>query len=246
MRIGKLLIIGLFLIFYFLLAGSVKASLVNVGQEGDVIVKVLSSEDSIALEIPQSDYLEVKNIAKEIPDPESKISLDKNEGEIMLKVATKSGEKSLDVTNYEDEVIEIEERPQTKKVAISIVDNKFVIKQGGVSAITDYEINIDPASARLTLVTKSGLKFLSILPRQAVETMLRSKLVNRLNRQDRFEITEEKGGELAYVVSGEKTFNVFELFEYAIPVVARVSASTGEILEIEQPEWLNSLNFLFV
>jgi hypothetical protein len=242
----KIAVFVLFIASYFLLPGSTKASLVRVGESGDVIVKVLSSEDSIALEIPQSDYLEVKNIAKEIPDPESKISLVKDNGEIMLKVATKSGEKSLDVTNYEDEVIEIEERPQTKKVAISITDNKFIIKQGGVSAVTDYEINIDPASARLTLATKSGLKFLSILPRQAVETMLRSKLVSRLNRQDRFEITEEEGGELAYVVSGEKTFNVFQLFEYAVPVVARVSASTGEILEIEQPQWLNKLNFLFV
>lgn len=232
-----------FLIF-FLTSPLVHASLVTIDKEGRVIVKVLSVEDSIELEIPRREFLEVKNIVAETPDPDAKISLAKEDGRVQLNVSTSSGYKSLDVTNYKDDIVEIEERPAVERLTISILADKFTIEQAGVVAETDYEINIDPQTAGLTLETPTGFRYLSILPRQATEVVLRSRYINRIEGQGKLVISEE-GRELLYKVSGERVINLFNIVEYSVPVSARVSASTGEVLSVEQPTWLRVLGFLF-
>ncbi len=235
------------LIFLFASKNQTLASLVVVGSDGEVTMTVLSVEDSIELEIPRAEYLEVKNVAESAPDQDAKISLFKKDGKVNLNVSTNSGDKSLDVTNYKDAVIEIEKRPQAEKITIGILGENFTISQRGVVVETDYEINIDPKSADLTLSTPSGLRYLSILPRQAVDTILRSNTINRITRQNKVFLVEQNGGgDLSYKVSGEKVINLFDLFEYSVPVTSYVSASTGEILSTEQPEWLRVLGFLFV
>ncbi|MCH7641106.1 hypothetical protein IID22_02845, partial [Patescibacteria group bacterium] len=246
MKLFKLL---LFLFLAFLIfatsAQVTRASLVTIDKEGKVVINVLSAEESIELEIPRRDYLEVKNIAEVTPDPDAKISLLRVNGKVKLNISTSSGDKSLDVTNYKGEIVEIEERPAVERIAISVLGDKFEIVQRGVVAITTYEINIDPQTARITLETPSGLRFLSILPRQAVDITLQAKYINRIGGQDKLDLKEE-GGDLSYVVHGDKVINPFDLFEYNVPVKVYVSASTGEILSVDQPTWLRILGFLFV
>ena len=232
-------------LFLLLISSSVFASLVVVQKDGKVVLNVLSIEDTVELEIPRRDYLEVKSIAQEIPDPGSKISLARKDGKVTLRVSTKSGEKSLDVTNYKDEIVEIEERPALERVRIGVSGDFFTIEQRGVLAKTDYEINIDPESAGITLTTPSGLRFLSLLPYQAAETALRAKIINRLGDKDSVVIKEE-GQELSYELAGERVINFFNVFEYSVPVKTKISASTGEVLSIEQPTWLKVLGFLFI
>lgn len=234
------------LVFFVFTTQNVEASLVFIDKDGEVIIKVLSSEDSVELEIPQRDYLEVKDVVDEMPESNAKISLKKDGEEIKLNVSTSSGDKSLDVTNFRENVIEIEERAEAEKIFIGIEDGKFSIKQRGIVAQTDFEINIDPATAGLTLTTPSGLKFLSVLPRQAADSIFRSKLINKIPFGEKLEILELDGRDLAYVISGEKVVNVFNMFEYSIPVTIKVSASTGEILTIDEPSWLKIFGFLFV
>lgn len=234
--------VSLFIFSTFLTTAS--ASLVAIDEGGQIIINVLSAEESVELEIPRVDYLEVKNIAEGDPDPDAKISLLKDDGKIKLVVSTSLGDKSLDVTNYNDEIVEIEERPAVKKLAISVIGDSFEIVQRGVVAVTSYEINIDPGTARLTLETPSGLRFLSILPRQAVDIALQTRYINRIGGQDRLDIKEEES-ELSYIVSGDKVINLFDIYEYKVPVKAVISASTGEVLSVEQPTWLRILGFLF-
>lgn len=233
------------LVFLSLATTTALASLVVVDSKGKVIIKVLSVEDSVELEIPRRDFLEIKDIADETPDPEAKISLAKIDGKVSLKVSTSSGEKSLDVTSYKEEIVEIEERPEVERLTISVFGDKFRIGQKGVYAETDYQINIDPKSAGLTLATPSGFRYLSVLPKEAAETILRSRVVNRIGAGSVISLSEHSG-ELYYEVAGERVINVFNIFEYPVPVSARVSASTGAILSVEQPTWLKVLGFLFV
>lgn len=245
MRPAKLLpsfFISLFIFSLFF--STARASLVAIDESGQIIINVLSAEESVKLEIPRVDYLEVKNIAEGDLDPDAKISLLKDNGKVKLVVSTSLGDKSLDVTNYNDEIIEIEERPAVKKLAISVVGDSFEIVQRGVVAATSYEITIDPKTARLTLETPSGLRFLSILPRQAVDIALQAKYISIFGGQDRLDI-KEVGSELSYIVSGDKVINLFDIYEHKVPVKAVVSASTGEILSVDQPTWLRVLGFLF-
>lgn len=233
------------LLVFFSAALPVQASLVTIDKEGKVVINVLSAEDSIELEIPRRQYLEIKGIVEGTLDPDAKVSLLKEGGKVNLQISTNSGDKSLDVTNYKEKLVEIEERPVVERIAISVLGDKFEIEQRGVVAATDYEISIEPKSARLTLITPSGLQFLSILPRQAVDIALRAKSINRVGSQNKLDIRQE-GSELAYFVPGDKVINFFDLFEYKVPVKTVVSASTGEVLSVEQPTWLRVLGFLFV
>jgi len=205
------------LITLFLFAYPIYASLVVIDKEGHVVVNVLSAEESIELEIPRSEFLEIKNVVSEAPEGDAKISLAKVDGKATLEVSSQSGNKSLDVTNYKKEVIEIEERPQVQKLTISVLGDKFIIGQRNVFAETDYQINIDAATARLTLETPSGLRFLSILPRQATDSVLRAKYINRIESERKLVIKEE-GSELAYEIFGDKVLNFFNFFRINIPL----------------------------
>lgn len=221
------------------------ASLVTIDNDGKVILNVLSAEKSSELEIPHSDYLEIRNIISEATDPNAKISLARVEGKATLNVSTASGDKSLDVSNYKEEVVEVEERPQTRKLTIFVTGDKFTIGQEDILAETEYEINIDPQTARLTLLTPSGLRFLSVLPREATFAVLRSNFINKVDTAKKLVLTETDG-ELTYEVFGDKVINFFNVYKYPISISARVSASTGEVLSIDGPSWVKIFNFLFV
>lgn len=245
MRIGKIVSSFIFLLVLLIFSAvPVKASLVLVDSQGKVVINVLSSEDTIELEIPRRDYLEIKDIVEETPDPDAKVYLVKEDGKIILNVETQAGEKSLDVTNYQEKIVEIEERPEVERITIGVRDDNFTIEQRGVVAETDFSIIINPKTAGLTLETPSGFRFLSILPHEAVEVTLRSKVINEIEREEAMFLIEE-AGELSYEVTGDKVINLFNIIKYSVSVKTRVSALTGEIIFVDQPTWLRVLGFLF-
>lgn len=223
-----------FVFYFFLLAPPVQASLVRIDKEGNLIWKVLSSEDSLAIEIAERGEIEVKEVA--VGETSTSIALKRKEGKVFLN--------DVEVTSWNDDLVEIEERGEVKKILIGTQADKFTIEQAGVIAMTDFPINIRPKENELSLTTSTGSVFLSILPRQAAQTALRSRFISRIPDKKVF-IAEDEGGALAYIVSGEKVFNFFNLFEYAIPVTMTLSASTGEILSLEGPEWFKIFGFLF-
>jgi hypothetical protein len=53
------------------------------------------------------------------------------------------------------------------------------------------------------------------------------------------------GNKLAYEIAGDRIVNLFNIYKYAVPVKVQVSASTGEIISIDQPTWLKVVSFLF-
>jgi hypothetical protein len=226
-------------------ASKTQASLLTIDKNGEIVVNVLAEVDDITLQVPDRELVAIKEVATGAVNGEARVTLTKIGDEMRLNVLGSDQEKSLDVSDYQDSVVEIEERPEVEKIAISVLGDKFLINQRGVSARTNYEIDIDPRSAGLTLKTPSGLRFLSILPREAVDTALRSKLINRFTEYNTLTI-EETEAELAYKVDGERVFDLFNLLEYSLPVTARISATTGEIMSIDNPKWLKFVAFLFV
>ncbi len=232
-------------IFVILKTESAGASIITINRKGEIVVNVLSLEESIELEIPERDYLEIRDITDKDLEPDAKISLLREDGRVKLQVSSESGDKSLDITDYKDDVIEIEERPKVRRLSIKVSEGNFIIEQGGVVAETEYPINIDPEIARLTVETPTGLRFLSILPWEAVESVLRSKYINKINAENKLSLFEEDK-DLTYKVEGDKVINLLDIIKYSTPVSVKVSASTGEIISIEQPTWLKILGFLFV
>lgn len=240
MRKLSITIIFASLLFYAF-TGSVSAELITINKDGDIVWKVLSEKD-IALEIPRHSYIEVKSVAETESKDSSNVQLSRKDNKVSLLVATDSETRELDVSNWSEEIIEIEERPEVQKLSIGVKENKFSLENKGIVALTDFPINIDSKSARLSVETSSGIRYLSVFPYEAVKTVLRTNLLNKVS-DNNIEIVEEDR-ELQYIVEGEKILNFAGIYNYSIPVTAKVSASTGEILFVDAPVWYKVVGLL--
>jgi hypothetical protein len=237
-------VISLFLLS-FIFPPETQASLVSINEKGEVIVNVLASETP-NLTIPKSSELQVKNITPEgSGETNSLVSLDKNGDKLALNITSDSGQKSLDVTSLNGSLVEIEERPQVKKINIGVSDGKFIIEQEGIAAITDFPISVNPKTAQLSLFTPSGERFLSVLPKDAFESGVKAKAITKISAGLPLALIEEGGGKLSYQIEAEKSVNFFDLVTVDVPVRASISASTGEIINLDEPAWLRVLGFLF-
>ncbi len=219
------------------------SSLVAVNRDGQIVLNVLSSQDSLALKTPKRDSLEVVDVAgSETSD--GKISLMREGAKVNLSIAGSGGETNLDVTGITSEIIEVEERPQTQRIQISLEGENFVITQEGVSAITSFPIIVNPKTAELSVTTDTGVKYVAVLPSAAVESVLRAKIINNFPKGSKITLGETDGV-LAYKISGEKILNLFNMMDYPVAVESVVSASNGEILKTNQPAWLQIISFMF-
>jgi hypothetical protein len=231
--------------FLSLAVSPVKATLLTIDKKGEIVWKVLASEDANTLPIPQRSSLEIKEVK---PSGEqninNQISLKIEDGKMQLSVATEEGEKNLDVTNTKGELIEIEERPQLKLIKVGTLGDKFSIEQEGVTALTIFPIKINPKTAELSLETSSGSHFLAVMPADAYQISLKAKVVSQLVG-DSLAIEENKPGQISYLIEAKKKINFLNFFEYDFPIKVSVSALTGEILNVEQPIWQKIVGFIF-
>lgn len=227
-----ILFIGLFLVS----ARKTFAAIIVIDPEGEVVQNVLS-EDTSYLDIPKHSSIEVKQIADANPANVSMVSLEKKaDNQISLVVSTDDGKKELDVSKVKDQLIEIEERPSVQKLTLGVRDGFFTLMQNNVSVETEYPISVDPKTAEIMVTTPSGKKYISILPYEAVETTLRTKLINKIDIGTKIKILD-KDTQLQYQISGQREFNFFNVYSYTVPVVIDLSASTGEILSLDAPLW---------
>lgn len=236
-----LLTITIILPLFILMSSDVGASLLSIDKDGEITWKVLSEQDDSSLDVPTHSYIEVKRIADADVSANPSIELTKSGDKMNLSVIDDSEEREIDISNTQGDIVEIEERPEIQKINIGIKENKFSLRQKGVLALTEFPIKIDPVSARLAVGTSSGDRYLSVLPYEAVQGVLRTKLISRVN-DNTLEIVENDS-ELQYAFSGEKVFNILDFYEYAIPVSLKVSATTGETVSIEGPDWYKVIGF---
>ena len=239
--ISTIIILGFFL---FIFEGTAKASLILIDKNGNLTWNVLSEQDVLNLETPTYSSLELKKIANENTDNASSVSLKKTSGGITLTVDGENSKKEMNISDFSEEIVEIEERPEMRRIRIYSDGGNFVISQSGIKAKTEFSLTVDVKTANLYLSTMSGNKYLSIMPYDAVVNLLRVKLISNIPEKT-VEIVE-KDRELQYKVEGQKTFNLFDMFKYNLPLAAYVSASTGEVLDVEAPGWFKVIRLFFV
>lgn len=231
------------IVFLLLSNTNTSASVVTVTKQGTVQMKVLGAKDELALIVPKSESLEVKEISDAQVSGYSTVMIAKDQNKVNLEVSDGVNIKNLDVSDVKSEIIEIEERPQVKKVKIGITDGRFSVSQSEITALTNYPLKVDSKSAEISVVTLSGEKYLSVFPSDAVDTLLKSKLVSKIPGK-RIEIVDVEDG-LQYQIAGERVFTILDFYEYSIPITSNVSATTGEILYVDAPGWLKVINVLF-
>jgi hypothetical protein len=233
---------GLLLLLLF--PQSVGASgLVTIDKAGQVVWNVLSSEDPKDLQITEPGDVSVKQIAQLGNQTNASITLKKKDGQVSLEVLSDSGKKEIDVSDWQQNLVEIEERPEVQKLSIGLSGGKFSLKQGSIVALTDLPIDVDAKLARLSVQTSTGTRFVSILPRQAAYSLLQAKYISELNSS--MELKESSDTNIVYHISGERVINLFNVYNYRVPVDGEVSASTGEIVSVNEPIWLKVIGFIF-
>jgi len=237
--------LGIFLGIFSISAIPARASIATIGKTGEVIMNVLSAEDN-GEGVSQTESLKISKSSVEMGEADMPISLFRKDNKYLLNVTGKNGEKNFDVTNYQDKILEIEERPSVKKLSISLSGNQFVIEQAGIKARTYYQINVEPKNSKITILTPTGYKFLSMLPWDAVNILIRSKSITSIGGDRMIDISEDIKGNLIYTINGIKQIGIKDVYMYDAPVSAKISVVNGEILEVNQPIWLKLLSLFTV
>lgn len=227
------------LTFAVILPNQVSASYATITDSGEAVVNVLSDEDNQPSTTHKRMSLDIST-----PDtlPSDKVSLYPKDGHVEMNITNKSGNHNLSVSQ-DDTLLEIEERPATKKITIAYQNGLFVLSQNDFRALTQYPLTVDAKSAKLSVETETGQQFVGVLPVEAIDSAFRSGLIDRVADNNIVLIEDEN--QLTYKVTGTKIIDILSLYNYEIPVEAYVSASNGTILKINSETWYRFLNILF-
>ncbi|HLE49019.1 MAG TPA: hypothetical protein VI819_03250 [Patescibacteria group bacterium] len=241
---GKIKIVGLtgfILLEFFVWTRASYAQLITVGKDGVVSSNVLSYESDDLGNKEKSVINSVFDlVGKDLP-----ISLTKKDGKLSLNISTDVGEKNFDVTDVDEKIIEFEDRPAVSNLYIAKNDKNFVVGQGSFRAITDFQVNVDPDKAKITLLTPTGYRFLPVPPQEAVNVLVKSKIATRLKELTPMRISEDETGNLYYEIAAVKDIQITDLYTYDAQVTAKISAVNGEILGVEETIWTKILSFFF-
>lgn len=238
------MIVVLSLTYLLLSASNAEAKFITVDKDGQIIWSVLSYDTPTTLANSSGSSFEIKKINQDSANENPEVTLNKENGQASLSVTTGDKTRFLNITKEENELIEVEERPQTSKLVIGYKNNKFRLEQKGIVAFTDSRIDIDADTAKLKVLTSKGEEYLAVLPYEAVEAVLRTKILTNAAGGS-LEISEY-GGELKYKIDGKKIFNIFNVYSYSVPVTAYVSPANGELLSIDSPGWYKYVGFLLI
>lgn len=236
MNINLKLLLGflVLIVFSFAFSSTAEAAFININSKGEIIWRVLGVDSEIPF-VPPSD-IKIKSVGENKNVQNSQVALNNENGRIILN--------GIDVTNFKDTLIEIEARGDANDIKISQVDGRFVFEEKGVSANTDFPITIDPVKNELKLKTASGERIIKVWPYEAVLSLKRAKLVDKI-KDNKITLSENSKGELQYLITGEKSVNIFNVATVSAPIDSSVSVSNGEVLKMNEPYWLKFFGFLF-
>ena len=202
------------------------AVFVTINSSGVPIWHVLGTETQIT----------VKNVASSAYSSDSQIALSNEGGKVSLN--------GMDVSNFKGDLVEIEARGDANDIKIGQDGGRFALSEKGIVANTDFPIIINPTKNELTLSTPTGNRLISVWPYEATLILTRAKMIDGV-KENKINLEESSNGELEYKINGEKNVNLFNIVNIKADVAATVSATTGEVLNLDEPQWLKFFGFVF-
>lgn len=189
-----------------------------------------------------------------------KLRIETRDGNTVVSVEDEDGEDTGEDELEDGEEIEIEST-ESGKIRIRTNLNKFFIAHGLVEAQTAFPLSINTQTNELTVTTSAGPKVVTILPQQAVDNMLARNVIDRIlstlpdpsaspESTDEAELGQEKielaenNNELVYELEGESDERLLGLFPVKIHKKVHVSATTGDLVNVDQTLLSRILDFL--
>lgn len=227
-----------FLFFAAFLPGAARASVVRVDSSGGIYWNVLSYQNG-----DSSRDLNITYLANGSSGSEGEVSLTRDGEKVFLQVTRSGVTSQADVSGVTTDIVEIEEREGPEKIRILLADGQFRLYHKGVVAGTEYPIAIDTHEQEFLVNTPTGRKTLFVLPFEAISVLTRARIMT-VHDDGGVDLVEDEDGGLEYIVRGQKNYGISRYLQFSAPVVSRVSAVTGEVVDVDRPLWLSVIGGL--
>lgn len=207
-------------------------------------------------EIETADGLKIKTKTEddgttkvEIENGTVKLKYRIENGKVVLKAEDENGDEvemeDSELTELEDSVDD-ETGGDDLKLA-STTDDRLSVTRNQIKAITDFPLSIDVETRELVVTTPDGEKIVTVLPDQAVENLLATGIISKLEtpptgtdaetQPDALtgEIKiETRNNEIVYRVNGVKTHRLLGFIPVNTQTTAFVSADSGNVVAQER------------
>lgn len=169
------------------------------------------------------------------------------DGKVKLKIEDKSGkETKLEKDEIDEIEDEIENELENEGIKIATNSVKPIFSSNDIAAQTDFPLSIDVETKKLMVTTPAGEKTVTILPDEAVQNLLSTKFINKveqttnpdlidqfgvLNGITKLEIRKDK---VVYRVKGIKVRKLFGFIPLDTSKTIFISVDTGNIVAQEE------------
>lgn len=146
-----------------------------------------------------------------------------------------------------------------KDVRVRAANDRFVIEQEGfgvvspdgtISALTNFPLTVDPETNTISVTTPIGTVNVQQLPVTAIQNILAANVIDKVESTELTEPKNEKdktdpNKQVVFRIKGIKETRFLGLIKVDVPILAEVSAITGQTTFVQQPWFLNAFGFLF-
>lgn len=195
----------------------------------------------------------------EIENGTLKLKYSIENGQVVLKAEDEDGEE-VEIEDDELEELESNVEDELEDDDIKLVattDNQLALTQNQIAALTDFPLSINAETKQLVVTTPAGQKTVWVLPGEAVDNLLATGIVNKIETppsglaaQDQLgtltgvvEI-ETRDNEIVYKIKGSKVHHVLGIIPITTPVTAFVSTDTGLTVAKQQSILTNFIDLL--
>lgn len=177
------------------------------------------------------------------PKSDSRLKYEIKDDQLKVRLKTKSDDRLGDEreNEVEDKVLEQAEKELGQEdLKVATAPGQFALVSKNVGAITPFPLTVDLKKRSLTVTTPSGTKTVTVLPDQAINNLLASKVITDVNSVpatgelasiNRLVEMELRNGVLSYRFKGVKKHHLFGLVPINTQVESFVSAENGQVTE---------------
>ncbi|OGE19438.1 hypothetical protein A3D83_01490 [Candidatus Daviesbacteria bacterium RIFCSPHIGHO2_02_FULL_41_10] len=184
----------------------------------------------------------------EIEQGKLKVKYSVENGKIKLETENEaSGESKLSKKEEEDTKDELENELEKEGVKIATRGGQLAIAKNKFAATTNFPLSVDVNTRQLIVTTPAGQKVVTILPDQAIQNMLATGVITKIDSQaadaslnqdlgslDGVAKLEERGPEMVYKIKGEKSRKLLGIIPVSTQTTAYVSAESGDLVAQDQ------------
>lgn len=181
-----------------------------------------------------------------------KVELRNENGRVRVRIKTETADgvetsQTLDLRPEDGRVtLKIEVDGIEKSVTVRSLADRFVIEQDGFEVPTNFPITVDTELNTITVETPAGIVNVRELPASAIQNLVDTNVLDEVESTELAEPEEEKSSEeVVYRVEGIQKARLLGVFSVDAPILAEVSAATGEQTFVSEPWYLRAFGFLF-